>query len=535
MGNLGILMKTSIINEMGINKLKTCDKKEKAKIIAMILLIGGSIAILGIYGFNLCFYLADFLIKIDQAELLLIIGVIGSAFATLFTCLYKAPSYLFSSKDIEILASLPIKQSTILSSKILTLILNNYLFSSVFILIPAIVYFIKVDTSITYLPYLTILTLSTPLIPITISSILAFFITSISSKMKKNNIVLILLNVLLLVGIMAISFNLQNVVLEIVQNSSSIIEATKKIYPPAYYFVDALKNNNATSLIIFLTVSVASIGIFVYIFSKNFNKINSQMGEKYKVNNYKFIELKSSRPVTALLKKEAKRYFSSTIYFMNTFIGMILLPIFTIAIVVVGYDKITEILGISSMVEMIKMQIIAVVVFCIIMTNTTSVSISLEGKNLWILKSSPINEIDIFKSKIYLNLLLTIPIAVISFLILAIRLSFTIKSTLVVIASIILLAVFNASLGIFINLLYPKLDFTNDVLVVKRSASVIVSMISSLVYVGLVFFILYTIGFKNIDLLLMIANIITFITILFLWRVIKTKGVELFRGLYINS
>ncbi|MGL4913643.1 MAG: putative ABC transporter permease subunit, partial [Romboutsia sp.] len=371
MDNLGLLMKTSIINEMGINKLKTWDKKEKSKMIAMILLIGGSIAILGVYGFGLCFYLADFLIEINQAELLLIIGVIGSAFATLFTCLYKASSYLFSSKDIEMLASLPIKQSTILSSKVLALIFNNYLFSSVFILIPAIVYFVKVDTSITYLPYLIILTLSTPLIPITISSILAFFITTISSKMKKNNIVLILLNILLLVGIMTISFNLQNVVLEIVQNSSSIIEATKKIYPPAYYFVDALKNNSSTSLIIFLIVSLVYIGIFVCIFSKNFNKINSQMEEKYKANNYEFIELKPSKPVTALLKKEAKRYFSSTIYFMNTFIGMILLPIFAIAIVFLGYDKITEILGISAMLEMIKIQITGMVVFCVIMTNTT--------------------------------------------------------------------------------------------------------------------------------------------------------------------
>ncbi|MGL4911894.1 MAG: putative ABC transporter permease subunit, partial [Romboutsia sp.] len=160
-----------------------------------------------------------------------------------------------------------------------------------------------------------------------------------------------------------------------------------------------------------------------------------------------------------------------------------------------------------------------------------SVSISLEGKNLWILKSSPINEIDIFKSKIYLNLLLTIPIAIISFMILAVRLNFGIESTLIVIALIILLSVFNALIGIFINLLYPKLDFTNDVAVVKRSASVIVSMISSMVYVGLVFFILYNIGFENIDLLLIIANSITFIAILILWRVIKTKGVELFRNL----
>ena len=42
----------------------------------------------------------------------------------LFTSLYKSSSYLFQSKDYEMLASLPIKQSTVLSSKILMLLLN---------------------------------------------------------------------------------------------------------------------------------------------------------------------------------------------------------------------------------------------------------------------------------------------------------------------------------------------------------------------------------------------------------------------------
>ena len=45
---------------------------------------------------------------------------------------------------------------------------------------------------------------------------------------------------------------------------------------------------------------------------------------------------------------------------------------------------------------------------------------------------------------------------------------------------IVLISIFSAVLGLFINLLYPKLEFTSDVQVVKQGASVIINMISNL-------------------------------------------------------
>nr|WP_302418298.1 hypothetical protein [uncultured Romboutsia sp.] len=228
MNNLGLLMKINILNTIKYNELKNGDKKEKNKAIGMALLIALTAVILGVLGFSICFYLSDFLIKINQMELLLIIGIIGGSFATLFTSLYKSSSYLFQSKDYEMLASLPIKQSTILSSKILMLLLNNYLFAGAFILIPGIVYFIKMDTSLVYIPFLIILILATPLIPTLVSSIIAFLISNISSRSKNNNLISIILNIALVLISLFISFNMQNIIMNLVQNSSSIIEVTKK-------------------------------------------------------------------------------------------------------------------------------------------------------------------------------------------------------------------------------------------------------------------------------------------------------------------
>lgn len=531
MSNLALLMKNNLINESGINKLKYADKKEKSKAFGMALLILFTIVILSVYGFIACFYLSDFLMKINQMELLLILGIVACTITTFFTSLYKSSSYLFQSKDYEILSSLPIKERTILGSKILTLIISNYLFVAAFLIVPGIVYFIKVETSVLYFPFLIILTLVAPLIPITLSSIVAFFITNISTKTKKSNLVSIILNLSLVVIVLILSFNLQNVMTTIIQNSTSIIDATEKLYPPAYYFVDALKSGNILSLLIFIIVSVIPISLLVFLFAKNFNKINSKLSETYKTNDYKFEELKSSSHVKSLLNKETKRFFSSNIYVMNSSIGMIMLPIFTIAILFVGYDKIAQILEINIFKDMILLQILGITLFCLMLTNTTCVSISLEGKNLWILKSSPIEEMDIFKSKILLNIILTIPISVISFIALSFKLNFALKTTLLIIIAIILLAIFSATLGIIINLLYPKLEFTSDVAVVKRGASVIITMISNVLYLAALCGIGYIFKINDTNLFLIIGDIITFIGVFLLYGLLKTKGVNMFRNL----
>ena len=531
MSNLTLLMKNTLINESGINKLKYADKSEKIKTISMVLLMVFSMILLSVYGFMACFYLSDFLIKVNQMELLLVLGIIGSTMVTFFTSLYKASSYLFQSKDYEMLASLPIKQSTILTSKILMLIANNYLFAGLFIIIPGIVYFIKMKTSILFFLFLIILTLGVPLIPIVISSLLAFIIANISSKSKKNNLISIVLNLALVGIVLIISFNLQNIMMSIISNSSSIIEITEKIYLPAYFFIDALKNLSIISLITFILISIVPTSLFIYLFSNNFNKINSKLSETYKANNYKFKELKTSKPVIALFNKEVKRYFSSNIYVMNTFVGMIMLIIFTISILFIGYDKIAQLLEISVIKDMMLLQILGITLFCLVMTNTTSVSISLEGKNLWILKSSPIKEMDIFKSKILLNMILNIPISVICFIILSIKLNFQIKATMLILIAIVLLSVFCSILGILINLLYPKLDFTSDVIVVKRSASVIVNLICSILYIGAICGIGYIFKISDINLFLSIANIIVLASIFIIYGLLKNKGTEMFRNL----
>ncbi len=531
MSNLLLLLNTNLINEYKINNIKNANKKEKSKILATSTLIIVCICIFAYSIFKMCFSVSDILIQINQLELMLVIGFIVSSMFTIFTSLYKVQSYLFNSKDFDTLTSLPIKDSTILASKIIMLLFTNYLYSLGFTLIPCIVYFIKSDVSSIYFIYLIILILVLPLIPIVVSCIISFFIVSISSKFKYKNAILIIGSIVLLVGYMIVANKIQEIGIEILKNSKSIIDEITTIYPPTYYFVDALSNNNFISLIVFMLISLIPFIIFIKIFSKQYKNINVKMNEGYKNKTYIIKELKQTKLINALIKKELNRYFSSYIYVLNTSIGMILLLVMTIGITIFRAEKINMIFELNLDMNMLKPQLIIIILFMIITTCTTYCSISLEGKSLWILKSLPIKEIDIFKSKIYMNLLLNMPISIICFLVLSIKLKFDISFIIIMTLTIISICLLVSLGGLLCNLYFPNTNWKNEVAVVKKSIGIIVILFGGIIYLGIYTWTYFKLQISNINSYLLLATIITFILDILIYQIIKTKGIKLFRNI----
>lgn len=531
MNNLLLLLKIELLNNLKYNEFKYGTKKEKWKVINIHLFMFICTLIISVDVIKGCFYLSDFLMEINQMELLLVIGVIGGSSSTFLASLCKSSSFLFSNKDYDTLGSLPIKHSTILTSKLLVLLSNNYFFTFSLTFIPTLVYFVKMKLSLVYVPYLIILILIVPIIPTLLSSIMAFFISNISFKSKHNHTISLALNILIVLIILFVSIVSRTIGFELIKHSESIITLSKQIYPPVYYFADTLINKNLWLLLIFILISILPAILFIMLFANNYNKLNSRLKEGYVCNSYVFKKLKVSSPLKALFKKDLMRFFSSSVYVINSSISMMILFMFALSIEFIGYDKIATLLEINSDINTLKSEIIGMIAFSIMISNTSCISISMEGKHLWILKSLPIKESSIFKSKILLNILFTVPISTISFLILANRLSFERELIVLVLISIILLAVFSSMLGLFVNLLYPKLDFTNDAQVVKQGASVIINIMCSVIFIILICGIGYALQGTDISKLLIIVNIITFVSILGLFNLLKYKGIKLFKKL----
>lgn len=544
MSKLGILLKTNIINSLGINNIKHAKGNGAKNTFAGASLLIGVIAI----GALVIFYASGMAIMLKQfgmLDLILVASVAMSVLFAFFTSVYKAQGVLFGGADFENLMSLPIKPSVILTSKMLELLILNYLFTALILIPTSIVYFRNVNVSPLFFVFMVVAIIFIPLIPIVVASIFAFGLSYISSKTRYKNAILVILSMVFLIGTMVASFKMNDIINYVVANSSSIVSAVNKLYPPAVYYADALANLNIASLGMLIIWSLIPFIVFVAIFARSFKSINLRFGETYKRTNYKMTALKASSQVGGLFKKEIKRYVSSPIYVMNTSVGMILVIMAAVASVFVGGEGLVKLMVQSSDVDVSMMmpammdllQFIPVIIISlgVGMSCTTGSSISLEGKNLWILKSSPINAMNIFKGKIGVNLVLLLPSIILCTVLFWIGLDLTLINAIWTFVIPILLAILVSVSGIIINLYFPKMDWKNETQVVKQSLSSMMSMFMGVILVAIVIGACYlSIKYLEItNIYVYLGGITVLLGVLDVVSVIilKTKGEKLFNKL----
>lgn len=106
-------------------------------------------------------------------------------------------------------------------------------------------------------------------------------------------------------------------------------------------------------------------------------------------------------------------------------------------------------------------------------------SISLEGKNIWVLQSLPVRSSDVFKAKLKLHLVVNVVPAIICFLTACVFLQQGIVLSLLEAFFIVGFVLLCGLSGLVLNLLTPNLTWTNESIPVKQGASVVISMFGS--------------------------------------------------------
>lgn len=152
----------------------------------------------------------------------------------------------------------------------------------------------------------------------------------------------------------------------------------------------------------------------------------------------------------------------------NTIIGPIMAVLFSASVLVMGVDKMQQFLEIPIN---IKRGIPFAVAGILSMMPATSTSISMEGKEWWIIKSIPIKTKAVLDGKILLNLSLILPFFVVSEVLLTIALKPDFMELVWMIVIPVVLTLFGLVFGITVNLKMPVFNWENEVTVVKQSAS----------------------------------------------------------------
>jgi ABC-2 type transport system permease protein len=168
--------------------------------------------------------------------------------------------------------------------------------------------------------------------------------------------------------------------------------------------------------------------------------------------------------------------------------------------------------------------------FCIMMSSTTASSISLEGKNLWIIKSLPVKPETIFMGKMMLGLAVTLPIGIISSFLVYIGIGLNFFEWFVIFILVIAYGFLSSVLGLFMNLLFPKIEFKSPTEVVKQSASVGLTILAGMLLAVLPMIISPIVN-VNVNLFILLVSGVYALLTYMIWFFVKTKGVKKFQKL----
>ncbi|MFA7672409.1 MAG: hypothetical protein WCY62_00970 [Clostridia bacterium] len=535
MNILSSLLKADLVNSFALNELKNKNNRKKAVgMIAVSLLV---VLMCFIYIGGASWFISDILLKMGMLDILLVFSFIMPFMILFLMDIYKMPSHLFSFKDYDLLMSLPIRDNTVLTAKVLRIMTESYVWEFLVSFPIFLVYCIKCpDLGIMTVLLYILMFIAIPALPMSIGAVFALLIAKISIKMRNKNVVIIIGSFALLILIMGLSFSIQSIMNEqVIMNAMEQFGNLVKSFFMFDLYLKAVVGHDIVSTLILLAILIVPFFVFINIFGKSFKHINSAMMETKAQRSIKGIKFISDSPVIAIAKKEINFYTHCIIYITNTMFGMVLLFIGSIAAAVMG-DKVDVFIATYSVFGFTeadtKMMVISVVItYCMILCSPCSASISLEGKNLWILKSMPVDEKTIFKGKLGLGLVVTIPIGVLSSIIIYIALGLTFVQWLVVLLLTISCGILASMLGLFVNLLFPKMEFKSPTEVVKQSAASGISIFAGMFIVIATIIIGSLLKTQNITLFVLFAGIAYLLLSAAFWYFITHKGVRIFRGL----
>ena len=427
----------------------------------------------------------DWLYFALMGVLTILFGTFGSVFNT-FSC-------LFLSRDNDLMLSLPIPVNALMASRLLTVYLIGVMYSIVVILPAVIVYWIVVSMSAAIVFGCLLLMLLISVFVLTLSCALGWVVAKISLKLKNKSLITVIASLAFFGGYYFFYFKAQTLIRELLANAA---EYGAKIRGAAYplYLFGKVGIGDGGAMLIVSGVMFALFALVWVLISRSFLKIATSSG-KTERRVYKEKAVKPRSVSRALLGREFSRFLSSPVYMLNCGLGIVMLPIAGAALAWKGGAILSVLNEVFGAWEGSTMLILCALI-CVLasMNDMATPSVSLEGKTLWLARSLPVTPWQVLRAKLEMQLLLTgIPV-LICFLCLLFIYPYSLPQMLTTVFLLLSYVLFSGLFDLFLGLLTPNLTWTNEMMPIKQSISVVLAMVSGFGYT-----ILLCAGFMLLD------------------------------------
>ncbi|SCY91346.1 ABC transporter permease [Alkaliphilus peptidifermentans] len=422
-------------------------------------------------------------------------------------------SVFFYSKDLPFLTSLPLKEDTIVFSKLASVYIYLLAIGCFFFGTSVIIYGVKGGLQLYSLTAGLIALLISPLIPMILSTLLIIPFMSIIGRGKRRNLMVMAGNIILVVAIIFIQLSIAKVQIDpeafssILLQEDGLLMLIGRSFPPSIWLTQMIKGS-LISGVLFILLNIAliySLKLVSHLLYRNgllaFNQEGGGFNEKGKIY-YK----KRSKGIQ-IIKRHILIIFSNPVFTLNTVMTMII-PILVFIIMLFTGEVNTGLFQSPMLAPYVVFIYTAVIATPAIVGSISATVITREGKTFWETKVLPITTADNIKYRVYSTFILSFGGSLVLAIVGAAFLP--VSPIMIIVASIFCISatLFFSTIDIAINIERPILNWTNPTTAVKNNLNIMISLLIRLLTGGVLYLLYMLINNLSANVILIIFSFI---------------------------
>ena len=484
------------------------------------------VAIFAVFAVSLCFSIAEigmgwlyFLILAGGAVLF---GTLGSVFSTCFT--------LYMAKDNDLLLSMPIPVKYVILSRLLSVYLLGLLYSGMISIPAVVVYLAVIGFSIPALLGGLVYILLISLVVLGLSCLLGWAVAKVMQRLKNRSFLTVLIALLFIVLYYVVYFRIMNHTKDLLAGVIAFGGRMEK-QAPLIYLLGRVGEGDWLGMLAWTGIVGAFIGLLWVLLKKTFLSIATSTPTPKRAV-YREKTARQGSPNIALLRKELRRFTASANYMLNCGLGMLILPAVGIYLLVKGK---TLLLTLSMAFSTPGIASVGLGAICCILSSMMDISapsVSLEGKSLWQVQCLPVTPWQVLRAKLTAHLALAAVPTVIWAVCVVIAAPDEPVLKLLMLAISLFAVLWVALLGLTLGVKMPNLTWSNEIVPIKQSATVIITIFSGFV-LGLAVFGFYILfgAFIGATVYLSIVAALLLCADVLLWLWLRSRGAKHFAEL----
>ena len=447
-----------------------------------------------------------------RPDFVIFMALLMSWILTLVLSSTSGISILYTSKDTQLLMTLPLRMSAIVTSRLIVLSLGM-LPLHMFILIPALYVFASaMGISPAFLITASIMTLFGSLIPVMLSAAISSLIVKAAVRTRHQRMV----EIIGMLVMLALIITFQSL---LTRMSVSGIESTGAVYqylstridrfyrdiPPLAWAAGSIGNGDLGALLKFLVITAGLTALMWWTIHRGYQQMlwqqdmpdvtsssdpssffdrlkrvfgvhrSAHKGSEATEGPLQFREPRSV--MSALVHREWAIINSKTSFIMQIWLEIFIVPIMLIVMMATGsLGDLSQVYEFLTSVRYVDIYVFGILVLLFLISTNAATTISREGRLLPIARCLPVEPMMIIRAKIIVHLMTTYVPFLIYVVLVYVLLSLKISSLLFIIPGGLLCMLLSSMISITVDLRRPYLTWNHPQQAMKQNLNVLISM-----------------------------------------------------------